>query len=141
MGGGINPFAANPFAGVYGAGGVDAGQTGQNASGQAAMGATPIRTPAAIQAFKTGTGMSGAGNYGASQSQMLPADQAFITPAQVRMQNLKFTRRMSPVARAVVQSFAGAGEGADPTQQKEFQSFADRKAPGASGASGGYSMR
>ena len=81
--------------------------------------------------------MSGAGNYGAASSQLLSGDQAALTPAQVRMQNLKATRRMSPVARAVVGSFAAAGG----TDEETFKFHGEKKAPGAEPRSGTYSMR
>ena len=95
----------------------------------------------AWDAFKAGTGMSFAGNYGAAPNTVEALSNARITPEQVRLQNLKQTRRLAPVARAVIGSFAGAGEGADPTVREQFASYMDKKGPRAATAAGGYNMR
>jgi hypothetical protein len=101
-----------------------------------AYGAVPIRTPAAVEAFKGGWAMPTAGNYGVSGGTQ-PFAQAAITPGQVRLQNLKQTRRMAPDVRGIVQSFAGAGG----TNKQTFDYFTDKGVPGASTAGASYSMR
>jgi len=128
--------SSNPFASDY-SGGTTAGQTGTNQSGQPALGDTLVRTPAAINAFKAGTGMSSAGGYGAAGNTLDWASQAAITPDQVRMQNLKATRRMSPVARGVIQSFAAAGG----TNADTFKQFTDAGVPKTGSAGQSYGTR
>jgi hypothetical protein len=96
----------------------------------------PIRTPAAVSAFKGGWAMPTAGSYGVSGGTQ-PFAQAAITPDQVRLQNLKQTRGMAPDVRGIVQSFAGAGG----TNKQTFDYFTDQGAPGASTAGASYSMR
>jgi len=96
-----------------------------------------IRTPAAVEAFKAGTGVSSSGNYGATTGSVQDANVAPISSSQVRLQNLKQTRKLSPVARAVVGSFAGAG-GVD---KDTFKMYSERAAPGAKVTTGGYSLK
>jgi hypothetical protein len=80
--------------------------------------------------------MPTAGQYGVN-STAEQAQNASVNERQVRTQNLKQTRRMSPVARAVVGSFAKAG-GVDEDTQKFY---GDRSTPKASGSAGSYAMR
>lgn len=134
------PASVNPFAAQYAetqAPGTAQGQTGQQAGELGGLSNVMVRTPAAVNAFKAGTGISSSGNYGAAPSTVEGAQQAVITPAQVRMQNLKQTRKLSPVARAVVGSFGAAGG----TDEDTFKFYADKKAPKATTAAGSYNMR
>ena len=136
VGGGYPGYGTNPFAGAYGNADPNAGVTGQNASAQGALDQTMVRTPGVIEGFKQGQGIGSTGHYGYA-SQLQAAGRAVIDPAQVRMQNLKATRKMSPVARGVVQSFAAAGG----TDKDTFDFYADKKGPGSSTAGTSYSMR
>lgn len=112
------------------------GSQGAAGLGQPDLNQQTVRTPAAVNAFKAGAAAPTAGQYGV-QSTAETAQNAAINERQVRTQNLKQSRRMSPVARAVVGSFAKAG-GVDEGTQKFY---GDRSTPKASGSAGSYAMR
>jgi hypothetical protein len=59
----------------------------------------------------------------------------------VRLQNLKQTRRMNPNARAIVASYAGAGEGSSQAAKDQFSFYSDKAAPKASPSSASYSLK
>ena len=131
-----NQPSVQPTAG--GQAGVEAGLTvTDDTAPQAPTTGVNIRTPAAVQAFKQGTGISSSGNYGSSTGQIEDSSVAPVSSSQVRLQNLKQTRKLSPVARAVVGSFAKAG-GVDEETQKLY---ANRGAPGTKSTTGAYSLK
>ena len=95
-----------------------------------------VRTPAVVQAFRSGSQMPTAGNYGVNNA-LLPANQAALTQRDVRTQNLKQTRKMAPAVRALIGSYAAAGG----TDTDTFKYHGERKAPAAQTAGGSYQLK
>jgi hypothetical protein len=95
-----------------------------------------MATPASVQAFRAGAQMPTAGNYGVANA-MLGPDQAALSEADVRRQNLKQTRKMAPSVRALIGSYAKGGSVSD----EDFKFYGDRKAPGGATAGASYAMK